>query len=259
MTTPTDEPIIRMTDVSFSYNGQPVLEDVNLAITPRDFVTVLGPNGGGKTTLLKLMLGLLRPTRGTVRMFGQEPQAARVRIGYMPQHAQVDPSFPARVLDVVLMGRLRKGRRWGPFGRDDRRAAMKALADVEMEPLARRPFAELSGGQRQRVLIARALVGEPELLLFDEPTANLDVVIEGEIHHLLCRLNRHIAVVTVSHDVGFVTHCVRTVVCVNRRVWVHPTEELTGDRIAEVYGGSLRMVRHGNHESASGGAACPSS
>jgi zinc transport system ATP-binding protein len=259
MTTTTDEPIIRMTDVAFSYNGQPVLEDVNLAITPRDFVTILGPNGGGKTTLLKLMLGLLRPTRGKVRIFGREPWEVRGAIGYMPQHVQVDPSFPVRVLDVVLMGRLHRGRRWGPFGRDDRRAAVKALADVDMEPLARRSFAELSGGQRQRVLIARALVGDPQLLLFDEPTANLDVVIEGEIHHLLCQLNRQVAVVTVSHDVGFVTHCVKTVVCVNRRVWVHPTEELTGDLIAEVYGGHVRMVRHGNHESAAGGAACPNS
>ncbi|MBN2583697.1 MAG: ABC transporter ATP-binding protein [Planctomycetes bacterium] len=257
--TAADEPIIQMKGVTFSYNGQPVLEDVNLAITPRDFVTVLGPNGGGKTTLLRLMLGLLRPSRGTVRIFGQDPEAARARIGYMPQHAYVDPRFPVRVLDVVLMGRLRKGRRWGPFGRNDKHAAAKALGEVELGNMARRPFAELSGGQRQRVLIARALVGDPELLLFDEPMANLDVVIEGEIHHLLCRLNRHVAVVTVSHDVGFVTHCVKTVVCVNRRVWVHPTQELTGDLIAEVYGGNLRMVRHGNHDGMDGGAACPNS
>ena len=249
----SDQPVISMTDLSFSYNGEPVLEEVNLRITPRDFVTILGPNGGGKTTLLKLMLGLLHPTSGTVRIFGRPPKEVRPRIGYMPQHAVLDPRFPARVMDIVLMGRLHTSRTFGPYRRRDKQAVQRVLEEVGIGGLSRRQFSELSSGQQQRALIARALVGEPDLLLLDEPTSNLDVVIEGSIHHLLCQLNTRASVVTVSHDVSFVSQCVKTVVCVNRRVWVHPTHELTGDLISEVYGGNVRMVHHGHHL-AEGGA-----
>ena len=250
----SDQPVISMTDLSFSYNGEPVLEDVNLRITPQDFVTILGPNGGGKTTLLKLMLGLLHPTSGTVRIFGRPPREVRPRIGYMPQHAALDSRFPARVMDVVLMGRLDTSPTFGPFRRRDKLAAERVLEEMGIGGLSRQQFSQLSGGQQQRALIARALVSEPDLLLLDEPTSNLDVVIEGEIHHLLCQLNTRISVVTVSHDVGFVTQCARTAVCVNRRVWVHPTRELTGELISEVYGGNVRMVHHGHHL-AEGGAS----
>jgi zinc transport system ATP-binding protein len=240
-----DSPVIALDNVSFAYpQGGPVLEDVSLAIGDRDFASVVGPNGGGKTTLLRLILGLLEPSRGTVRIFGRPPAAARPWIGYMPQHPQHDPHFPVSVRDVVLMGRLSPGHPRGPFGRPDKQAAVHALGEVGIADLKDRPFAALSGGQRQRVLIARALACAPRLLLLDEPTANLDLHVEGELYDLLRELSRRLTVVLVSHDLAFVSGWVRTVVCVKRRVMVHPTSEVTPEIIREMYGGDVRLVRH---------------
>lgn len=231
-------------DLWFSYNGQTVLREVNLSVAARELVCVVGPNGGGKTTLVKLMLGLLRPTRGRVRIFGRPPERARGRIGYAPQHAEFDPEFPVSVMDVVLMGRLGRSRRLGPHRRADKAAAAEALEEVGLYGLRKRPLGELSGGQRQRVMIARSLVAEPELLLLDEPTANLDVAVETELYELLRRLRERLAIVTVSHDIGFVSDLAGRVVCVRGTVAVHPTAELTGELIRHLYGRDVRLVRH---------------
>jgi zinc transport system ATP-binding protein len=242
-----DNPVIELCGVDFAYGPVEVLEDVNLAIGARESACVVGPNGGGKTTLLRLLLGQLQPTRGTVRVFGRPPESARLRIGYMPQHSQYDPQFPVTVQDVVLMGRLGRGGlrgRLGWYSRADRLAAHDALAQVHVDDLARRPFAALSGGQRQRVLIARALCSEPELLLLDEPTANVDTLVEARLFDCLRELAGRMTVVVVSHDLGFVTNLVESVVCVNRKAVVHPTSRITGDLIREMYGGDVRMVRH---------------
>ena len=237
-------PVIALEGLSFSYNGLQVLQDVNITVHQRDFLCLVGPNAGGKTTLLKLILGLLKPTKGTIRVFGQPPVRVRQRIGYMPQHEWLDLQFPVNVLDVVLMGRLGNGKIFGPFRRDDRKAANDALNKVELYELRDRPFSALSGGQRQRVLIARALVSDPELLLLDEPTANVDAVIETELYDLLHQLNEHITIILVTHDLGFVSRYVKSVACVSRRVVVHPTSEITGEMINDLYGCDMRMVRH---------------
>ncbi len=238
------EPVIRLQDVSFSYNGLSVLEDVNLEVAEGDFVSVVGPNAGGKTTLLKIILGLIRPTRGTVRVFGKPPARARPRIGYMAQQTTFDFLFPVNVLDVALMGRLGYGSRLGFYSREDRVAAIQALRRMEMDTLVKRPFSQLSGGQRQRVLLARALASDPDLLLLDEPTANVDAAIETELFEILDDLNRHMTIMLVTHDLGFVSSYVRSVVCVNRRLAVHPTSSITGEMIHELYGGNVQMVRH---------------
>ena len=248
------EPVIRIENLSFNYNGSTVLEDVNLTVQERDFVSFVGPNGGGKTTLLKLILGLLTPARGTVRVFGGRPKAARPRIGYMPQHVQFDARFPVNVMDVVLMGRLGRIRPVGPRGKSDVEAGMKALEEVGLADYRLRPFSDLSGGQRQRALIARALAAEPDLLLLDEPTASLDVHMESELYELLECLNHRLTIGIVSHDLGFVSQFVRIVVCVKRHVVVHPTSEITGEIIQEIYGGDVRMVRH-DHSCPQGGNA----
>jgi zinc transport system ATP-binding protein len=270
----SDIPAIRLRDVGFSYGGPPVLEDVNLSIGEREAVCIVGPNGGGKTTLVKLILGLLAPKRGEVRMFGQPPCRSRLRAGYMPQYAQFDPQFPVSVMDLVLMGRLGEGRKsgdgpaadapaddrkksgWtGRLGerlarltgwhtRADRRAAADALEQVGMADFWRQPFASLSGGQRQRVLIARALCCKPDLLVLDEPTSNVDSVVEARLLEVLRELNRRMTILMVSHDLGFVSDLVESVICVNRRVTAHPTSRLSGEMISALYGAERRIVRH---------------
>ena len=246
------QPIIKINNLSFSYNGLPVLDEVNLTIYERDFLSIVGPNAGGKTTLLKLILGLLKPSDGSIRVFGLPPVKARSRIGYMPQYSNLDPLFPVSVLDVVLMGRLGNGRRVGFFGKSDREAAEEALRKVELQDVSNRAFSDLSGGQHQRVLIARALVTNPDLLLLDEPTSNVDAVVETELYELLNQLNEKMTVVLVTHDLGFVSGYVKRVACVNRKVVVHATNEISGEMINELYGCEVQMVRHdtqapGNH------------
>jgi len=233
---------ISVEGLTFSYNGEPVLQNVNLAIRAHDFMAMVGPNGGGKTTLIKLMLGLITPQKGRVLVMGQEPAKVRPLMGYLPQHAHTDPVFPVSVLDVVLMGCL--GKKGSGSRSGDRQAARQALAQVKLEGLASRPFAALSGGQRQRVLVARALASEPEVLLLDEPTANVDPAAGGEIYELLHLLREKMTVVVVTHDLGFVSCYVGHVICVNRKVATHPTHEVTGQVINEVYGYPVRMVRH---------------
>jgi zinc transport system ATP-binding protein len=239
-------PAILITDLWFSYDGYPVLENVNLSIPQGDFVSVVGPNGGGKTTLLRLILGLLRPSRGQVQVFGLNPEKARPQIGYMPQHPELDLQFPATVMDVALMGRLGHGRPFGPYSKKDKEAVLTALEQVGLRDFHKKPFASISGGQRQRLFIARALASEPALLLLDEPTANLDAVMEGGLYELLRILNQTLTVVMVSHDLGFVSSLVKSVICVKCRVASHPTSELTAEIIDAMYGAPMRIVRH-NH------------
>ena len=184
-------------------------------IYPLDLVSLIGPNGGGKTTLFRLLLGLLKPNRGTIRVFGEPPERVRTRMGYVPQHTSFDPRFPISVRDMVAMGRL-TGRSTGPYRADDREAAGQALDEVGLAELADRSFADLSGGQRQRILIARALASGPELLLLDEPTANVDRAAEARLYELLGELNRRLTILMASHDVGFVTKFVKQCLCVNR-------------------------------------------
>jgi len=243
--------VVSFEGVDFSYDGLPVVQGVNFTIAQRELVSIVGPNGGGKTTLIKLMLGLLSPSAGRVTVFGKPPQQVRHRIGYLPQYVHYDPQFPVTVRDVVLMGRV-ENHLGGPYSRNDKRVAMKVLEQVQLADLAYRRFDALSGGQRQRVLIARALASEPELLLLDEPTANVDVLVEGKLYELLRGLKPRMTIVVVSHDLGFVSEIVENVICVNRRVQVHPTSEITGRVIQQLYGEELRMVRHG-HRAGGGG------
>jgi len=238
------KPAVKIENVSFAYNGFRVIDSVNLAVYERDFLSLVGPNAGGKTTLLKLILGLLKPTTGFIHVFGLPPAKARSRIGYMPQHANLDPLFPVSVLDVVLMGRMGNGRRFGFFGKLDREKAEEALRKVELQDVRNRSFSDLSGGQHQRVLIARALVTDPDLLLLDEPTSNVDAAVETELFELLNHLNEKMTVVLVTHDLGFVSGYVKRVACVNRKVVVHATHEISGEMINELYGSEVQMVRH---------------
>lgn len=240
-------PVIEFDDVSFRFAGPPVLESVNLTIEQGEFLGVVGPNGSGKTTLLKLVLGLLDPNRGTVRVFGEAPREVRHRVGYVPQFAWFRRDFPINVEQMVLMGRLGPGIGPGGWRRADKQAAREAMEELEIEDLARRPIVTLSGGQLQRALIARALAGEPEILLLDEPTANVDFRSEKRVFDKLKALTDHCTVLVVSHDVGFISHVVSRVACVNRYVETHKPAEMTGDTIESLYGAPMRMVHRAHH------------
>lgn len=242
---PPIEGVIRLAGVSFAYDQTPVLRDVTLAVPKGDLACIVGPNGGGKTTLLRLMLGLLKPRCGEIRLFDLPPREARKRLGYMPQHVHLDPHFPVTAIDVVLMGRLGTRRMFGFYSAADRKVARQSLAEVGLENVSNRPFAGLSGGQRQRVLIARALACEPEVLLLDEPTANLDISVEEQLYLLLQELNRRLTIVLVSHDLGFVSKYVKTAICVNRTVHTHQMSQLTDAVIRDLYGREIRLVDHG--------------
>ena len=249
MTPSPRQPVVQCHNISFSYGQTPVLEGASFAIDPLDSVCIVGPNGGGKTTLVRLLLGLLEPQQGRVLLFGHPPRTMLRRVGYVPQHSQFDPLFPVTVLDVVLMGRLANSF-W--YSRNDRRQALAALELLQLTDLWDRPFAELSGGQRQRVCIARALAGDCELLVLDEPAAYIDPAAEQSLFDLLADLNQRLTIVVVTHDLGFVSRFFKRVICVNRQVVVHPTSEITGQTIRDIYGSDIRMIRH-DHRCAEGG------
>lgn len=239
----SETPDIILEQVNFSYDRELILEDVNLSIGKREFIGIIGPNGGGKTTLLRLILGLLTPDSGTIRVFGQPPATACHRIGYVPQHLQFDQRFPATAFDIVQMGRVGQGH-FGRISKTEKQAAEEALAAVGLSKYKKRKFAGLSGGQRQRVLIARALASDPELLLFDEPTANVDSSSGEKLYQILAELNKRMTILVVSHDIGFVNHHITSVVCVNHQVVIHPTSTLDGRNIIDMYGHDLSLIRH---------------
>ncbi|MEA1969893.1 MAG: ABC transporter ATP-binding protein [Thermodesulfobacteriota bacterium] len=230
-------------DVSFSYRNRKIIENVNIKIPHGEFATIVGPNGGGKTTLLKLLLGLLKPDTGTIEIFGKTPEKSRFNVGYMPQYSKLDMQFPVTVMDVVLMGRLTR-KIWGRYSKKDRKSASDALNEVRLIDFATRHFSELSGGQKQRVLIARALCSDPRLLLLDEPTSNIDHETEQVFFEMLERLNSRMTILLVSHDLGFASQKVKSVICVNRQVVIHPTTEMDGTKIKDIYGGDFKMIRH---------------
>ena len=237
-----DTPAIEISDLWFAYGGVRVLEQVNLTLPRGDFLAVLGPNGGGKSTLLRLMLGLLKPGGGSIRVLGLPPGQAGGRIGFLPQFTDISANFPITVFGAVLMGLVRPGVSW-LRGRAERRrereAAMTALSRVGLAEHADRRLSDLSGGQRQRVFIARAIVSGPELLLLDEPTASVDGRSRQEFMALLAELNADMTIVMVSHDMSTVDGCVKSIACVNRTLHHHPDSRLTPLIFAQATGADL--------------------
>ncbi len=239
------EPIVEIKDVWLSFKGRPVLEAVNLRLDEGNYLGLIGPNGSGKSTLLRVILGLLSPDRGSVHVLGESPAKARGRIGYVPQYTRFDASFPVNVLDVVLMGRIGSRRLFRQPSKRDRDVALSSLDKVEMADQAGRQIGRLSGGELQRVMIARALAVEPILLLLDEPTASLDTRIGVSVFELLKDLAHEITLVLVSHDVGVISRYVKTVACLNRRLYYHHSKEITQEMFEAAYGCPVDLVAHG--------------
>jgi len=240
---------VDLDDVWVAYDGKWVLKSIYLQCFAGEIFGIVGPNGGGKTTLLNVILGLVRPAKGRVKLFGHPPgKSGRLEIGYLPQISHADQSFPVTVLDVVLMGLYN---RLGLFNRPSRRSkeiAINLLARVNMEDQATRPFGVLSGGQQQRVNIARALASEPKLLILDEPSTNVDSVAQEDFYELLATLRdqQGISVIIVSHDIGVITSHADRVACLNMRIHYHgePESCFTPEIQHKVYGKDVKVVVH---------------
>lgn len=218
--------VVNFDHVYFSYGDVPVLTDVTFDVAAGDFVGIIGPNGGGKTTLLKLLMGFLTPDSGSIRLFGKGPEETRDRVGYVPQNLRYDREFPISVTEVVLSGLLSHLPWYGRFSGKDKVAAMEALDKVGMLPFKDRHIGALSGGQMQRVLIARALVSQPQLLLLDEPTANVDPQAQTDILAILKALSGDVTILMVTHDLRESINVVERIIIVQNAVTTYASKEV---------------------------------
>ena len=213
--------VIDVTDVSFAYERELILEEINLSVDKEDFLAIIGPNGGGKSTLLKVILGILKPKKGSVKVLGKEPSKNLSHIGYVPQNTNVNTDFPIKVIEVVMMGHVGGKRPLFGYGEDEIACAMGALSQVGMEAYADQKIGSLSGGQRQRVMIARALCAHPSILILDEPTASIDVAGQRDIYELLKMLSKSVTIIVVSHDISVILEYANKVAHINKTLSYH--------------------------------------
>ncbi|MGI6021862.1 MAG: metal ABC transporter ATP-binding protein [Methanoculleus sp.] len=239
-------PVIEVDDLWVRLRGQIILEGVSLAIYPDDFYAIIGPNGGGKTTLLRAILGLLTPCRGEIRILGSRDASMRRYLGYVPQFRTFDFQYPITVREMILSGRLGHITRFPRrYGADDHARADEALETLQITDLADRQIQNLSGGEQQRVIIARALVGDPKVLLLDEPTVYVDAPTEAHFYDIVDQLRDRMAIVLVTHDVGVLPGLVTRVACLNRRLYTHDTDEITPDMLEAAYHCPVDLIAHG--------------
>ncbi len=237
--------IVEVNHISVYYGNTLALKNVNLEVEEGEFLGIMGPNGGGKSTLLKAMLGIVKPVDGKITFFGQESNALK-RIGYVPQFSTIDRRFPITVREVVLAGHMRAG--FHPFfqyNQEDREDAMKQLERVGMVELADRSIQALSGGEFQKMLIARALAVHPDLLLLDEPTASVDAVSRQQIYELLGNLNKEMTIIMVTHDMMAVSSNISKLACLNETLVYHGEPELSEGIVNQMYGCPVELVAHG--------------
>lgn len=234
--------LIQLTNVSAGYGSEVVLRDVNLSIQEHDFIGVIGPNGGGKTTLIKVLLGLLKPYQGSIERFGFEQGSLT---GYLPQQRQVDRKFPITVLDIVLSGLMSEKGALRRYSSADKKKALELLDRMGIADLSGRTSRELSGGQLQRVFISRALIASPKLLVLDEPNTYVDNRFESDLYALLGEFNKNMAIMIVSHDVGTISYFVKTIACVNTYLHYHNSNIITEEQL-ESYNCPLQIITHGD-------------
>lgn len=236
--------VISLHNVSFAFERRPVLDNISLDVKRGEYLGVVGPNGGGKSTLLKVILGLLKPRKGRISVLGKSPEKGRKSIGYVPQYADIKREFPITVAETVLLGLLGKTRPWFGYSPSEIARAEQAMKEAQILDLQSRQLGTLSGGQFQRVLIARSLIANPDILILDEPTANVDVRMEENIFDLLKRLNERATIIVVSHDVGFISEYVTRVACLNKTLVCHETSAISGEMIEQIYGEPIHMIQH---------------
>jgi len=234
--------LIQLDHVTAGYDNNIVLRDVSLSVSDQDFIGVIGPNGGGKTTLIKLVLGLIKPFSGTIQRFDKNNDSF---IGYLPQQSHIDRKFPITVQDIVLSGLMSSGRIRHRYSSTDKQKAIDLLDQMGISHLSKRTAAELSGGQLQRVFICRALISSPKLLILDEPNTFVDNKFEHEMYELLQQFNKKMAIMIISHDVGTISYFVKTIACVNTFLHYHPSNIITEEQLAG-YNCPLQIITHGD-------------
>lgn len=239
------ENVIELKDVWVNYEDTTILESVNLVVRNHDFLAIMGPNGGGKSTLLKVILGLIKPGKGSVKLLGGAPRKTRKYVGYVSQHITSNLDFPISVQDVVLMGRISHAGPFKRYSKKDRQAAYDALKKVDMLEYKDRQINELSGGQKQRVFIARALVNDPRLLMLDEPSTGIDTQRQKEFYELLNKLKEEIAIVMITHDLGAVSVHIDKIACLNKKLHYHDSNKLHAPDLEAVYGCPVDLIAHG--------------
>lgn len=233
--------LLKMKQVAAGYDSQIVLPDVTMTILEGDFIGIIGPNGGGKTTLIKTLIGSLAPIKGSV-----EHCVAPLNIGYLPQNSTIDKQFPVSVVDTVMSGLMSRKKSWGRYSAADREFALDTLEKVGVVQLAKRNIGELSGGELQRVLLSRALISQPHILVLDEPTTYIDSKFEKEFYLLLKELNATgLAIVMISHDLGTISSHVQRIACVNRSFHLHNSNIISAHQL-ELYECDMQLLRHGN-------------
>lgn len=218
-------PIIEINNLSFGYTKENTLENINLTVNEKDFLAIIGPNGGGKSTLLKLMLGLHKPNSGEIKILESKPSKNLSKIGYVPQNTNINIDFPIKVVEVVMMGHVGHKRPLIGYKKEETACAMGALAQVGMADFAEKKIGALSGGQRQRVMIARALCAHPKILFLDEPTSNIDAEGQRQIYDLLKALNKSITIIVVSHDISVILEYADKVAYINKKLSFHDISE----------------------------------
>jgi zinc transport system ATP-binding protein len=236
--------LVGLYDIDAGYNGQLVIRNVNLEIHKNDFIGIIGPNGGGKTTLVKVILGLLKPKKGDVKYHGDRDKTT-LSIGYLPQVSDIDKKFPISVNDVVLSGFLGSGKFIKKFTPTEKSKAIQIMDEMGILHLKKKSVGELSGGQLQRVFLGRALISSPKVLILDEPNTYVDNKFEGELYERLKELNKSMAILIVSHDIGMISTYIKTIACVNGEVHYHKSNVISEAQL-KAYNCPIQLITHGD-------------
>jgi zinc transport system ATP-binding protein len=242
---PQRDLVVSLKGVSAAYDNKTVLHDVDLNIYRNDFLGIIGPNGGGKTTLIKTILGLLQPTAGSIRFYEEGRPANNLAMGYLPQYSSIDKKFPICVEEVILSGLSSKKSLTGRFTREQKEKAHRTIIHMGLEGLERRPIGQLSGGQLQRALLGRAVISDPRLLILDEPSTYIDKHFEARLYELLTEINKDCAIVLVSHDIGTVLQNVKSIACVNETLDYHPDTGITSEWLEKNFHCPIDILGHG--------------
>lgn len=237
-------PIIKLDNITAGYDGKTALKNVSLTVYDHDFLGIIGPNGGGKTTLVRIILGLMKPANGNVTYLRDGKDVKEITMGYLPQYNDIDKKFPISIYEVVLSGLSRQKRFMRPYTAEQHEQVRKTIERMELHGLEQRAIGTLSGGQLQRVLLARAIVSKPEVVVLDEPNTYIDQRFQEQMYKMLETINRDCAIIIVSHDVGTILQNVKDVACVNTTLHYHASTEIPEDELQEHFGCPIELLGH---------------